>query len=98
MERLGTDAAGASAAAARVRGMVPAGGSVAGAVAEIVAAVREGGDAALLDRERRFGGGAEPLRVGADELAAALDGLDAGVRAGLEVAVANVGRVAAAGI
>ena len=98
MHRLRTDAAGAAAAAARVRAMVPAGGSVAGAVAEIVAAVAEGGDAALLDHERRFGGGAEPLRVDADELAAALDGLDAGVRAGLEVAVANVGRVATAGL
>ena len=86
MHRLRIDAAGAAAAAARVRAMVPAGGSVAGAVAEIVAAVAEGGDAALLDHERRFGGGAEPLRVAADELAAALDGLDAGVRAGLEVA------------
>ena len=98
MHRLRTDAAGAAAAAARVRAMVPAGGSVAGAVAEIVAAVAEGGDAALLDHERRFGGGAERLRVDADELAAALDGLDAGVRAGLEVAVANVGRVATAGL
>ena len=98
MHRLRTDAAGAAAAAARVRAMVPAGGSVAGAVAEIVAAVAEGGDAALLDHERRFGGGGEPLRVDADELAAALDGLDAGVRAGLEVAVANVGRVATAGL
>src|SRR3954454_19878260 len=98
MERLRTDAAGAAAAAARVRAMVRAGGSVAGAVAEIVAAVAEGGDAALLDHERRFGGGAEPLRVDAEELATALEGLDAGVRAGLEVAVANVGRVATAGL
>src|SRR4051812_7624071 len=78
--------------------MVPAGGSVAGAVAEIVAAVGEGGDAALLDRERRFGGGAEPLRVAAGELRAALDALDADVRVGLDVAIDNVARVAAAGI
>ena len=98
MERLTVDIASAPAAAARVRAMVPAGGSVAGAVADIVASVRDGGDAALLEHERRYGGGAEPLRVSAEDLRAALDGLAADVRAGLEVAIANVGRVAVAGI
>ena len=98
MERLTIDVGGAPAAAARVRAMVPAGGSVAGAVADIVASVRDGGDAALLEHERRYGGGAEPLRVSAEDLRAALDGLAADVRAGLEVAIANVGRVAVAGI
>jgi histidinol dehydrogenase len=88
----------AAAVAADVRALVPAGGDVAAAVAEIVAAVRDGGDAALLDHERRFGGGSEPLRVSAEELQAALDGLDRDVRRGLEVARANVGLVAAAGV
>jgi histidinol dehydrogenase len=98
MERLRVTAVDAAAAAARVRALVPAGGSVAAAVAEIVAAVRERGDAALLDYERRFGGGAAPLRVSPEELRAALDRLDPDVRRGLEVARANVGRVAEAGI
>ena len=90
--------AAAAAAAAKVRAMVPPGASVSGAVAEIVAAVRAGGDAALIAAERRFGGGEAPLRVSAGELAAALAALDPQVRAGLEVAVANVGAVAAAGL
>src|SRR5688500_16377794 len=100
MERLRVTDAGADAvaAAARVRALVPAGASVAAAVAEIVAAVRDGGAAALLALERRFGGGEHPLRVSDEELRAAVDGLDPAVRAGLEVARANVGRVAAAGI
>jgi len=97
-ERLRITVADAAAAAARVRALVPAGGSVAGAVAEIVAAVRDGGDAALLGLERRFGGGDAPLRVPEEGLRAAVDGLDPAVRAGLEVARANVGRVAAAGV
>jgi histidinol dehydrogenase len=98
VERLRTDVAGAAATAGRVRAMVPGGASVAAAVADILAAVREGGNEALLEHERRFGGGTEPLRVTDDELRAALDGLDAGVRVGLDVAIANVARVAAAGI
>jgi histidinol dehydrogenase len=68
-------------------------------VAEIVAAVREGGDAAVHAYEARFGGAGGPsLRVPGAELRAALDGLDPAVRAGLEVARENVGRVAAAGV
>jgi histidinol dehydrogenase len=98
MERIRMTTADPADAAARVRALIPAGGSVAGAVAEIVAAVREGGDAALLEHERRFGGGTLPLRVAPDELQAALEQLDPAVRSGLETARANVGRVAAAGI
>ena len=58
---------------------------------------RGGWRPALLEHERRFGTVARPLRV-PGELRAALDGLDPTVRAGLEVARANVGRVAAAGL
>src|SRR5215218_7598154 len=77
--------------------------SVAAEVAEIVASVRDGGDAAVLEWEKRFGGAqpdpsGRPLRVPPDRLAAALDALDPAVRAGLELAVANVGAVAAAGL
>jgi histidinol dehydrogenase len=91
------DARSADETAARLRSLVPAAESVSAAVAEIVDAVRRG-DEGLLEVERRFGGGEEPLRVSEQELRAALDGLDARVREGLETAVANVRRVAEAGL
>jgi len=87
------------AAAAGVRELAPAPASVSEAVAQIVAAVREGGDRALRELVARFDtGGAPPpsLRVDPAELDAAL--LDADVRAGLEVAIANVALVADAAI
>src|SRR3954447_7510735 len=46
----------AAAVAAEVRALVPAAASVAAEVREIVESVREGGDAAVLEWERRFGG------------------------------------------
>jgi histidinol dehydrogenase len=104
----------AAAVAAEVRALVPAGKSVAEDVAAIVEAVRTGGDGAVAEYERRFGGasegsdpsgggeGSDPLRVGLRvspaRLAAALEALDPAVRAGLEMAVANVEAVAAAGL
>jgi histidinol dehydrogenase len=97
-ERLRCTLADAAEAAARVRALVPPGASVADDVREIVAAVRAGGDEALIALERRFGGGERPLRVAPGELAAALAGLDGDVRRGLEVAVRNVRRVAEAGL
>ena len=97
IERLAVSAADAASVAAHVRGFVPAPASVADRVAGIVESVREGGDAALLAHERRFGANA-PLRVSDEELQAALDALDPAVRAGLEVARANVARVAEAGL
>jgi histidinol dehydrogenase len=99
IERLAVASADAGSIAAHVRGFVPTAGSVADRVSGIVESVREGGDVALLEHERRFGGGADgPLRVSADELCAALDGLDPAVRAGLETARENVHRVAEAGL
>ena len=98
LERLACDAAGAEAAAARVRALVPAGASVAASVAQIVAAVAERGDAAVLDLERRFGGGDRPLRVAPDELREAAAALDPPLRAGLEAAIVNVDAVARAGL
>jgi len=121
LERTRASRADAADVAARVRALVPAPASVAEVVAGIVASVREGGDAALVEHERRFGGGSrgeageasaddEPsgrgrkplgeagLRVPDAELRAALDALAPAVRGGLELARANVGRVADAGL
>jgi histidinol dehydrogenase len=98
IERLAVSAEDAATIAAHVRGYVPAPGSVADRVAGIVESVREGGDAALLAHERRFGGADGPLRVPDGELRSALGQLDPDVRAGLELARANVARVAEAGL
>jgi histidinol dehydrogenase len=87
--------------AAELRSLVPDPASVREAVAEIVARVRDGGDAAVGEYTRRFDtGGAEPgpLVVAPGELDDAVERLDPQVRAGLERAGENVGRVAAAGL
>jgi histidinol dehydrogenase len=92
-------AAGAPALAAEVRALAPSAEDVAPAVAEIVAAVRAGGDAAVVEYTRRLDThGAPPrsLRVAPDELEAALAGTDPAVRAGLKLAGANVQAVARA--
>jgi histidinol dehydrogenase len=78
--------------AAELRALVPGGASVAGDVEHIVAAVRSGGDAALRDFVARFDGYDGPLRV---EPGAPPEGE---LRAGLEVAIANVRAVAEAGV
>jgi histidinol dehydrogenase len=85
--------------ARRLRALVPSGASVSGAVAEIVARVRQGGDQAVLDYTQRFDG-ADPrsLRVQHADMQAALDALEWPVREGLELAIENVARVAAAGL
>jgi histidinol dehydrogenase len=91
----------AAALAGRVRGLVPAPASVHDTVAEIIAAVREEGDAALDRYTRRFDTKRRkppPLRVSADALSAALAALADDVRAGLQTAIANVAEVAAAGV
>ena len=78
--------------AAELRALVPGGASVAANVAEIVRAVREGGDAALREFVRRFDGYDGTLRVAAGAPP------DGELRAGLEVAIANVRAVAEAGV
>ncbi|MEN3279957.1 MAG: histidinol dehydrogenase [Solirubrobacteraceae bacterium] len=78
--------------AARVRSLAPGPASVADVVAGIVADVRSRGDAALLGYVERFDGGSGPLRVERGGR------VDPAVRAGLEVAVANVRAVAEAGL
>jgi histidinol dehydrogenase len=90
------------AAAARVRALAPAPASVRAEVEQIIGAVRDGGDRALRELVARFdAGGVLPneggsLRLTPDELDVGL--LDDDVRAGLEVAIANVALVAGAAI
>ena len=88
------------AAAARVRALAPAPASVSETVAQIVAAVRDGGDRALRELVARLdsGGVAPPdaLLVDPAELDPAL--LHGDLRAGLETAIANVAIVAHAGV
>ena len=100
--RVGEGEAGAPAAAAEaLRALTPAGVSVSGTVSEIVASVRTRGEQALLEYVERFDGMTSPaasLRVSPEELQAALDQLDPAVRAGLEIAIANVRAVAEAGL
>ena len=81
--------------AAEIRAQVAPGASVAAPVAEIIEAVRRGGDAALLELEARHGGiDVDTTRVPDEMLDAALASLDDDVRAGLEVAIGNVYAVA----
>jgi histidinol dehydrogenase len=87
--------------AAELRALVPAAESVRDGVSEIIAEVRSRGDEALREYTRRFDtAGTEPgpLRVAGHELEAAATDLDPAVRAGLELAIHNVGRVAEAGL
>jgi histidinol dehydrogenase len=92
---------GPAATAEHIRGLVAGGESVERAVREIVAEVRAGGDLAVLDCTRRFDtAGADPqsLAVAQRELDAALQELDLGLVASLQVAIANVALVAQAGV
>lgn len=92
---------GPAGAAARVRSLIADGGSVAGQVSEIVGRVRSEGDAALLDYTRRFdtaGSDPRPLRVSAQELDEAITRMPRELIAGLQVGIANVARVAEAGV
>jgi histidinol dehydrogenase len=86
------------ATARRVRGLAPGPGSVADGVRAIVEDVRARGDDALLEYVARLDAVDGELRVAPAELDAALEALDPGVRAGLEVAIANVRAVAEAGL
>jgi histidinol dehydrogenase len=91
---------GPGGAAGHVRELVPDGASVQEAVREILASVSRDGDRAVIDYTRRFDtAGAEPrpLVVGAEELDEAIKLLPRELIAGLQVAIANVARVAQAG-
>jgi histidinol dehydrogenase len=95
-------AQGGSAAAGRaLRADVPDGESVAERVGEIIARVRDGGDAAVLELTRELdtgGAPARPLLVSPEELDAAIRSLPLELVAGLQVAIANVALVADAGV
>jgi histidinol dehydrogenase len=78
--------------AADLRALVPSGASVAADVEGIVRAVRQGGDTALRELVRRFDGYDGDLRVAPGEPP------EGALRAGLEVAIANVRAVAEAGV
>jgi histidinol dehydrogenase len=97
VERLG----GPVAAAARLRELAPGGESVAGEVAEILRAVRDGGDRALEELTRRLDtAGADPaaLLVEPGALDDAIRQMPLELVAGLQVAIANVALVAEAGV
>jgi histidinol dehydrogenase len=78
--------------AAELRALVPGGASVAADVEGIIRSIRSGGDAALGELVRRFDDYDGPLRVPAGEPPTGE------LRAGLEVAIANVRAVAEAGV
>ncbi len=83
--------------AVRLRALVPAPESVDSVVADIIAAVRSGGDEALNEYIRALdthGADPLPLRVSDDELEAASAGLDPPINDGLKAMIENVGRVA----
>ncbi len=87
--------------ARELRELIPAPESVRDQVAEIIARVRTSGDDALRFYTREFDtGGSTPsaLRVPDAELDTALARLDRFVRAGLELAIENVTRVARASL
>lgn len=72
------------------RPVTPADGPV-DAVREILAAVRDRGDAALAEFTKRFDGvEMTSTRVDLDDIAAALEGIDPKVRAALEAAAASI--------
>jgi histidinol dehydrogenase len=86
--------------ASEARALAPPPERVEAVVREVLDAVREEGDAAVARYTASWdtdGAAVSPAPVGGDELEAALATLDPKVRAALEVAVANVGAVAAAG-
>jgi histidinol dehydrogenase len=90
VERVGT--------AAELRALIPQPASVAADVERIVADVRAGGDAELVRYAAQLDGLQDSISVPREELERALDALDPYVRAGLEVACANVRAVADAWI
>jgi histidinol dehydrogenase len=80
---------------AEIRALTAAPASVSAAVAEIIAAVAAEGDAAVHRYTARFDADPPPpQQVSGEELGSALAVLDPAVRAGLEVAIANVAEVA----
>src|ERR1700683_4370455 len=97
MKLIGTTGRGAKAAAETIAALERRGGaaldSVMPAVKRIVDDVRRRGDRALLSYSKKLDGlpGAEALRVTPEEMAAAWQGIDAGLRGALTTAAERVG-------
>ena len=96
IERVEWDGAEPRALAQRLRGQAPGLGDVARPVAETLAAVRERGDAAVLELAERFGEATDSLCVDPAAIEDAPARLDAAEREALEVAAANIEAVARA--
>jgi histidinol dehydrogenase len=95
IERIDWDGLDPRALAARLRSLTPGVGDVGADVAEIIGAVRDGGDQALRDLGERFDEGpADSLRVDPEHVAAAPGLLEPELRDALRVTVRNVERVA----
>jgi histidinol dehydrogenase len=94
----GRDRGDVDAVAEAMRGLVEPPADVAAAVADILREVRHHGDRAVHDFTRRWDSDAAPeqFRVPAERIAAAPGEIDREVRVGLDVAIANVERLAQA--
>jgi histidinol dehydrogenase len=92
---------GAAGTSEHLRGLIAEAASVEEPVREILARVRAGGDAAVLDYTRSFdtgGGEPAPLLVREEELDDAIRQLPLELVAGLQVAIKNVAFVAQSGV
>jgi histidinol dehydrogenase len=99
IERVDWDGADAEGLARELRGTEPKLADVSGDVAETIAAVRKGGDAALRELAERFGDPSpERLRVDPEAVAAAPGLLEPPVREALRLAAVNVEAVAGADV
>jgi histidinol dehydrogenase len=99
IQRFDWDGSDPRALAAEIRALQPPLGEVSGAVAEIIAEVRRGGDSALAEIEARFGDAAvDPasFRQPDDAIRSAATRLDAELISALEAAAANIRAVAEA--
>ncbi|MFL5871001.1 MAG: histidinol dehydrogenase [Solirubrobacterales bacterium] len=97
IERIDWDGSDATGLARRLRGVAPDAAQLAGDVADLVALVRTGGDAALRELAERFDESVpESLRVDPDAVTAAPGLLEPAAREGLRVAASNIEAVARA--
>jgi histidinol dehydrogenase len=98
VSRFDWDGQDPSALAAQIRTLQPALGEVSEAVAEILDAVREGGDRAVAELEARFGGGSGSgaVRQPDDAISTASSRLEGELVSALETAAANIEAVAEA--
>jgi histidinol dehydrogenase len=98
LSRFDWDGQNPSALAAQIRTLQPALGEVSEAVAEIIDAVRAGGDRAVAELEARFGGesGSGAVRQPDDTISTAPSRLEGELVSALETAAANIEAVAEA--